>query len=135
MLCPYTGQPNVIWPSSAARLDRAFQTECPLTVPPRPVSARERAEKKLFAFAFARLMDGDGATISDGGHQLCVYRCDDRNRLLVRELNRLPGPNKGLLVLAELLCHTFVEAVGADSRSVGGTLDLFRPLVYANASV
>ncbi|KAF0301190.1 Dedicator of cytokinesis protein 3 [Amphibalanus amphitrite] len=43
---------------------------------------KERAEQKLFAFSFARLMDDEGATIGDGLRQLCVYKCDDRNKLL-----------------------------------------------------
>lgn len=46
-------------------------------------AAKERGEKKLFGFAFARLMDEEGATIGDGPHELCVYKCEDRHKLIV----------------------------------------------------
>ena len=46
-------------------------------------AAKEKGEKKLFGFAFACLMDAEGATIRDGSHELCVYKCDDRHKLLV----------------------------------------------------
>ena len=29
-------------------------------------------------------MDDEGATIGDKQHELCVYKCDDRHKLLVR---------------------------------------------------
>ncbi|XP_043244747.1 dedicator of cytokinesis protein 3-like [Amphibalanus amphitrite] len=45
-------------------------------------STKEKGEKKLFGFAFACLMDDEGATIRDGTHELCVYKCDDRHKLL-----------------------------------------------------
>ncbi|XP_037077735.1 dedicator of cytokinesis protein 3-like [Pollicipes pollicipes] len=45
-------------------------------------SAKDRAERKLFAFSFACLMDQEGATIGDGPRELCVYKCEDRNKLL-----------------------------------------------------
>ena len=48
-----------------------------------PPAAKEKGEKKLLGFAFACLMDAEGATIRDGSHELCVYKCDDRHKLLV----------------------------------------------------
>ena len=55
-----------------------------MSPPPAPPAAKEKGEKKLFGFAFACLMDDEGATIRDGPHELCVYKCDDRHKLLVR---------------------------------------------------
>ncbi|XP_037091368.1 dedicator of cytokinesis protein 3-like [Pollicipes pollicipes] len=45
-------------------------------------STKERGEKKMFGFAFSRLMDEEGATVADGSHELCVYKCEDRHKLL-----------------------------------------------------
>ncbi|GAB6029592.1 hypothetical protein CHUAL_005335 [Chamberlinius hualienensis] len=47
----------------------------------RHCSTRDKSEKKLFGFAFSKLMDDDGTTIKDGRHELFVYKCDDRSRL------------------------------------------------------
>lgn len=41
------------------------------------ISARDKNERKLFGFAFARLMEASGATLRDGAHELYVYKCDD----------------------------------------------------------
>lgn len=43
--------------------------------------AREKNDKKLFGFSFARLMDKDGATIQDGQHELYIYKCEDPAKL------------------------------------------------------
>lgn len=40
-------------------------------------SARDKNERKLYGFAFARLMEASGATLRDGAHELYVYKCDD----------------------------------------------------------
>lgn len=45
------------------------------------ISAREKNDKKLFGFSFARLMDKDGATIQDGQHELYIYKCEDPSKL------------------------------------------------------
>lgn len=43
-------------------------------------AARDKGERKLFGFAFARLMEEGGATISDGQHELYIYKCEDSAR-------------------------------------------------------
>ncbi|KOB73369.1 Uncharacterized protein OBRU01_10868 [Operophtera brumata] len=43
----------------------------------RHCSTRDKNERKLFGFAFARLMEASGATLRDGAHELYVYKCDD----------------------------------------------------------
>jgi hypothetical protein len=45
------------------------------------VSAREKNDKKLFAFAFVRLMEPGGATLQDGPHELYIYKCEERAKL------------------------------------------------------
>lgn len=47
----------------------------------RHCSTREKSEPKLFAFSFARLMEPGGAAITDGCHELYVYKCEDPNKL------------------------------------------------------
>lgn len=45
-------------------------------------STREKSEPKLFAFAFARLMEPSGATLADQSHELFVYKCEDVAKLI-----------------------------------------------------
>lgn len=45
------------------------------------VAAREKNDKKLFAFAFVRLMEPGGATLQDGPHELYIYKCEERAKL------------------------------------------------------
>ncbi|XP_016844337.1 dedicator of cytokinesis protein 3 isoform X2 [Nasonia vitripennis] len=47
----------------------------------RHCSTREKNDKKLFAFAFVRLMEAGGATLQDGQHELYIYKCEDRAKL------------------------------------------------------
>ncbi|XP_043283024.1 dedicator of cytokinesis protein 3 isoform X2 [Venturia canescens] len=48
----------------------------------RHCSTREKNDKKLFDFAFVRLMEPDGgATIQDGMHELYIYKCEERAKL------------------------------------------------------
>lgn len=47
----------------------------------RHCSTRDKSEPKLFGFSFCRLMEQDGATIADGGHELFVYKCEDHSKL------------------------------------------------------
>ncbi|CAH2075479.1 unnamed protein product, partial [Iphiclides podalirius] len=47
----------------------------------RHCSTRDKNERKLFGFAFARLMEASGATLRDGAHELYVYKCDDPSKL------------------------------------------------------
>lgn len=47
----------------------------------RHCSTREKTDPKLFGFSFARLMEPDGATLADGGHDLFVYKCEDHTKL------------------------------------------------------
>ncbi|KAK0167462.1 hypothetical protein PV327_004857 [Microctonus hyperodae] len=48
----------------------------------RHCSTREKNDKKLFDFAFVRLMEPDGgATIQDGLHELYIYKCEERAKL------------------------------------------------------
>lgn len=47
----------------------------------RHCSTREKAEPKLFAFAFTRLMEPSGATLADRQHELYVYKCEDMAKL------------------------------------------------------
>ncbi|XP_026740010.1 dedicator of cytokinesis protein 3 isoform X2 [Trichoplusia ni] len=47
----------------------------------RHCSTRDKTERKLFGFAFARLMEASGATLRDGAHELYVYKCDDPTKL------------------------------------------------------
>lgn len=44
-------------------------------------STRDKSEPKLFAFSFARLMEPSGATLTDGTHELYVYKCEDVTKL------------------------------------------------------
>lgn len=44
-------------------------------------STRDKSEPKLFAFSFARLMEPSGATLTDGSHELYVYKCEDPSKL------------------------------------------------------
>lgn len=44
-------------------------------------TAREKNDKKLFSFAFVRLMEPGGATLQDGPHELYIYKCEDRSKL------------------------------------------------------
>lgn len=43
--------------------------------------AREKNDKKLFSFAFVRLMEPGGATLQDGPHELYIYKCEERAKL------------------------------------------------------
>lgn len=43
--------------------------------------ARDKNDKKLFAFAFVRLQDVSGATLPDGPHELYIYKCEERAKL------------------------------------------------------
>lgn len=45
------------------------------------MAAREKNDKKLFSFAFVRLMEPGGATLQDGPHELYIYKCEDRSKL------------------------------------------------------
>ncbi|XP_063705914.1 dedicator of cytokinesis protein 3 isoform X2 [Culicoides brevitarsis] len=47
----------------------------------RHCSTRDKSEPKIFAFSFVRLMEADGATLSDKIHELYVYKCEDSNKL------------------------------------------------------
>ncbi|KAJ8687488.1 hypothetical protein QAD02_023282 [Eretmocerus hayati] len=47
----------------------------------RHCSTREKNDKKLFAFAFVRLMEAGGATLQNGMHELYIYKCEDRVKL------------------------------------------------------
>ncbi|XP_031827165.1 dedicator of cytokinesis spg isoform X2 [Nomia melanderi] len=47
----------------------------------RHCSTREKNDKKLFSFAFVRLMEPGGATLQDGPHDLYIYKCEDRTKL------------------------------------------------------
>ncbi|XP_012533282.2 dedicator of cytokinesis protein 3 isoform X1 [Monomorium pharaonis] len=47
----------------------------------RHCSTREKNDKKLFAFAFVRLMEPGGATLQDGPHELYIYKCEERAKL------------------------------------------------------
>ncbi|XP_033308507.1 dedicator of cytokinesis protein 3 isoform X3 [Bombus bifarius] len=47
----------------------------------RHCSTREKNDKKLFSFAFVRLMEPGGATLQDGPHELYIYKCEDRSKL------------------------------------------------------
>uniref|UniRef100_T1IUW7 Dedicator of cytokinesis protein 3 n=1 Tax=Strigamia maritima TaxID=126957 RepID=T1IUW7_STRMM len=48
----------------------------------RHCSTRDKIERKCFGFAFAKLMNDDGTTVKDGLHELFVYKCDDRSKLI-----------------------------------------------------
>ncbi|XP_012288369.1 dedicator of cytokinesis protein 3 [Orussus abietinus] len=47
----------------------------------RHCSTREKNDKKLFGFAFVRLMEPGGATLQDGPHELYIYKCEERVKL------------------------------------------------------
>nr|XP_021207510.2 dedicator of cytokinesis protein 3 isoform X1 [Bombyx mori] len=57
----------------------------------RHCSTRDKNERKLFGFAFARLMEASGATLRDGAHELHVYKCDDPSKLLTASYLSLPS--------------------------------------------
>ncbi|KAL7022521.1 hypothetical protein ACKWTF_012281 [Chironomus riparius] len=56
----------------------------------RHCSTRDKSEPKMFGFSFARLMEHDGATIADGGHELFVYKCEDHSKLQGGHYLKLP---------------------------------------------
>ncbi|KAK6638497.1 hypothetical protein RUM43_006764 [Polyplax serrata] len=62
----------------------------------RHCSTREKTDnKKLFAFAFARLMSKNGATIKDNTHELFIYKCEDKTKLNPEQYLKLPSnPNE-----------------------------------------
>ncbi|XP_030371328.1 dedicator of cytokinesis protein 3 [Scaptodrosophila lebanonensis] len=89
----------------------------------RHCSTREKSEPKLFAFSFARLMDPSGATLTDGQHELYVYKCEDVAKLQAANYMRLPckardahvkpdgnssfhRSSKEVFVVRSLLCST-----------------------------
>ena len=47
-------------------------------------SAKDKNEKKLLGFSFFFLMEADETTIKDGGHVLCLYKCEDSLKFQVR---------------------------------------------------
>ena len=47
----------------------------------RHCSAKDKGEKKLLGFSFVFLMEADETTIKDGEHVLCLYKCEDPNKL------------------------------------------------------
>ncbi|XP_055375365.1 dedicator of cytokinesis protein 3 [Condylostylus longicornis] len=55
------------------------------------VSTRDKSEPKLYGFSFANLMEPSGATLSDGSHDLCVYKCEDINKLIPENYLKLPS--------------------------------------------
>ncbi|XP_045764992.1 dedicator of cytokinesis protein 3 isoform X2 [Maniola jurtina] len=57
----------------------------------RHCSTRDKNERKLFGFSFARLMEASGATLRDGAHDLYVYKCDDPSKLLTASYLSLPS--------------------------------------------
>ncbi|XP_047526510.1 dedicator of cytokinesis protein 3 [Vanessa atalanta] len=57
----------------------------------RHCSTRDKNERKLFGFSFARLMEASGATLRDGAHDLYVYKCDDPSKLLSGSYLSLPS--------------------------------------------
>ncbi|CAH2107088.1 unnamed protein product [Euphydryas editha] len=57
----------------------------------RHCSTRDKNERKLFGFSFARLMEASGATLRDGAHDLYVYKCDDPSKLLSASYLSLPS--------------------------------------------
>lgn len=67
----------------------------------RHCSAREKNEKKLFGFSFARLMDKNGATIQDGVHELHIYKCEDRSKLDTCSYLTLPCSSKDTAFISD----------------------------------
>nr|XP_049702940.1 dedicator of cytokinesis protein 3 isoform X2 [Helicoverpa armigera] len=57
----------------------------------RHCSTRDKTERKLYGFAFARLMEASGATLRDGAHELYVYKCDDPSKLTSASYLSLPS--------------------------------------------
>ncbi|CAG9138455.1 unnamed protein product [Plutella xylostella] len=57
----------------------------------RHCSTRDKTERKLFGFSFARLMEVSGATLRDGAHELYVYKCDDPSKLTSASYLSLPS--------------------------------------------
>ncbi|XP_046744108.1 dedicator of cytokinesis protein 3 isoform X1 [Diprion similis] len=57
----------------------------------RHCSTREKNDKKLFGFAFVRLMEPGGATLQDGQHELYIYKCEDRAKLDTLSYLSLPS--------------------------------------------
>ncbi|KAJ8731834.1 hypothetical protein PYW08_014564 [Mythimna loreyi] len=57
----------------------------------RHCSTRDKTERKLYGFAFARLMEASGATLRDGAHELYVYKCDDPAKLTSASYLSLPS--------------------------------------------
>ncbi|XP_076248536.1 dedicator of cytokinesis spg isoform X2 [Calliopsis andreniformis] len=87
----------------------------------RHCSTREKNDKKLFSFAFVRLMEPGGATLQDGAHELYIYKCEDRSKLdslsylslpsSAREPNATGSPAfsrspKEFVLIRTLLCST-----------------------------
>ncbi|XP_011184777.2 dedicator of cytokinesis protein 3 isoform X2 [Zeugodacus cucurbitae] len=60
----------------------------------RHCSTRDKSDPKLFGFSFARLMDPSGATLTDGQHELYVYKCEDLAKLHAGNYLKLPSKPK-----------------------------------------
>ncbi|OAD58785.1 Dedicator of cytokinesis protein 3 [Eufriesea mexicana] len=98
----------------------------------RHCSTREKNDKKLFAFAFVRLMEPGGATLQDGPHELYIYKCEDRSKLDSLSYLSLPScarePNAtDLLSLLQWKAHPerISEALGRVLRLDGEELVKF----------
>ncbi|XP_033223488.1 dedicator of cytokinesis protein 3 isoform X2 [Belonocnema kinseyi] len=87
----------------------------------RHCSTRDKNDKKLFAFAFVRLMEPSGATLQDGQHELHIYKCEEKIKLESLSYLSLPStarePNypgippftrspKEAVFITTLLCST-----------------------------
>lgn len=67
----------------------------------RHCSTRDKTEPKLFGFSFARLMDPSGATLTDGHHDMYVYKCEDASKLLPSNYLKLPCKPKDPMAKVE----------------------------------
>ncbi|XP_071162209.1 dedicator of cytokinesis protein 4-like isoform X6 [Mytilus edulis] len=52
--------------------------------------ARNRAEKKLYGFAFMRVTNNLQIVIKDGSHNLCIFKCEDEKKIKFEKYCKIP---------------------------------------------
>ncbi|KAJ8302317.1 hypothetical protein KUTeg_021304 [Tegillarca granosa] len=53
-------------------------------------STRSKGEKRPYGFCFLKVTDDDDIVIADNSHDLCLYKCDNLNKLTIQDYVYLP---------------------------------------------
>jgi len=85
--------------------------------------AKDKNEKKLIGFSFAKLMDDEGTTLKDGSHDLFIYKCDDRTKLKnVRSYLGLPFSNSSAATGGRVIGNQAFQRSLKESLSISSLL-------------